>query len=77
MCIIFIATWFLQFYIDPISGKIFRSMKDVYRSLEITEELGSLGKKSKGSSHKDLEYDETSVSVLNIGFSYFIFYFIL
>ncbi|KAH7537997.1 hypothetical protein FEM48_Zijuj03G0152600 [Ziziphus jujuba var. spinosa] len=54
------------YYIDPINGKIFRSMKDVYRYLE-TEELGSLGKKLKGSSDEDLEYDETSSPVVSKG----------
>ncbi|KAF3433006.1 hypothetical protein FNV43_RR24108 [Rhamnella rubrinervis] len=47
------------FYIDPESGKTFRSMKDVYRYLE-TEELGRLEKKLMGGSHEDLKYDEIS-----------------
>lgn len=51
-------------------------MKDVYRYLE-TEELGRLEKKSKGGSHDDLKYDETSVSTLWIGFSDFVFYLII
>lgn len=66
----------MQFYIDPKSGKIFRSMKDVHRYLD-SEELGSLEKKLKGSSHEDLEYDETSVSTFWIGFSYFMFHLII
>lgn len=59
----------MQYYTDPVSGYVFRSMKDVTRYLE-TGELGRLAFKprEKGSSADefDSENDNDDVSLLMI-----------
>ncbi|KAL5568049.1 hypothetical protein UlMin_024624 [Ulmus minor] len=45
------------YYIDPISKKVFRSLKDVFQYLD---ELGTHKRKSEASSNKDSEVSKTS-----------------
>lgn len=55
----------MQFYFDPVSKNVFRSLKAVNRHLK-TEELGTLTQNSEGNIHKDSEDDCTFVSVLKL-----------
>lgn len=59
----FINTVSLQYYIDPVSGYIFRSMKDALRYIA-TGNIGRLAFKRKGKvdSDTELEDDKNSVS---------------
>ena len=57
----------MQFYYEPVSKNVFRSLKAVNRYLK-TEEPGTLAQNSEGSSHKDSEDDCTFVSVLKLAF---------
>ncbi|KAK9293326.1 hypothetical protein L1049_021318 [Liquidambar formosana] len=49
------------YYIDPVSGYVFRSMKDVLRYLE-TGDLGRLAMKPKDRGSSDVELDDVKVS---------------
>ncbi|KAK8487121.1 hypothetical protein V6N12_001570 [Hibiscus sabdariffa] len=56
------------FYTDPVSGYVFRSMKDALRYVE-TGELGKLAFKPKenGGNDEDLEEDSIRVNVIVLG----------
>lgn len=72
-----IEAYFLQYYIDPVSGYVFRSMKDALRYLE-SGDLGRLAFKPKDKSYNDveLEDDKTCVGASIMGFCKFISLFI-
>lgn len=53
----------MQYYIDPVSEKLFRSMKDVNRYLENEEPRRLILEPSHGSD-KELEDEKASVSIM-------------
>lgn len=56
----------MQYYIDPVSGYAFRSLKDVDRYLE-SGEIGRNAFKSKDSNDMVLKADRISVREVTIG----------
>lgn len=63
----------MQYYSDPISGYVFRSMRDALRYVQ----TGEPGKKAfkpreKGDNDEDLEDDKSCVSPVMFGLSVYI-----
>lgn len=52
----------LQYYIDPVSGYVFRSIKDAVRYLE-SGEIGRNAFKPKDKGSRDMELDDNTFSV--------------
>lgn len=64
-----IDVYFLQYYIDPASGHLFRSMKEVFRYLDTGKKGRRASKpKKQGAINLESRHDSLSVSLLRFLF---------